>query len=71
MKNCSQAQVTKNIFFLQNGIKIYLLEFDRSLICHVKTDAAKGKKAGKKKGGSFQTVSALFRVMYEVNQCCY
>ncbi|KAJ8367015.1 hypothetical protein AAFF_G00333890 [Aldrovandia affinis] len=28
---------------------------------HSATDDAKGKKAGKKKGGSFQTVSALFR----------
>ncbi|KAJ8360951.1 hypothetical protein SKAU_G00174760 [Synaphobranchus kaupii] len=28
---------------------------------HGGDDAAKGKKAGKKKGGSFQTVSALFR----------
>jgi len=37
------------------------------------TEAA-GKKAGKKKGGSFQTVSAMFRVsFYSVNYVymCY
>ena len=32
------------------------------MLCKTDAAAAGGKKAGKKKGGSFQTVSALFRV---------